>query len=383
MTALDTLFPDGPRTDHEKSAVREVASAARLRDLVGDPRSRSPRAAGMSDTRELARRAEAAARSAVPFAAVAPAVASEAPRRRRKLDPLSLSAAALAVVAVVTAVTVGGIQAATASPAASALESLQADEATIQNAQQALTTTRDGIVADIATQTAEATALRAALLDTATVPDPLSSEGDVLDVTDPAPRQAAVAALDTYLAGLAAIDIPAAPAEYRRGDVDEDSLVEVGGAIDAAQERLEALDRETADMRTVRGALDALQPAAALALAAFADSFVPSAESATEERPGAGEPFRVAVTQTADAAAAADPWSADAQTAYAAYRDAFGALVEDQLRAEREEADRRAAEQQQQPSFPQNPGTGGTTPPDPVESPAPTEPDTQDGDGTP
>lgn len=381
MTALDTLFPNGPRTDHEKSAVREVASAARLRDLVGDPRSRLPRTAGMSDTRELARRAEAAARSAVPFAAVAPAVASEAPRRRRKLDPLSLSAAALAVVAVVAAVTVGGIQAATASPAASALESLQADEATIQNAQQALTTTRDGIVADIATQTAEATALRAALLDTATVPDPLSSEGDVLDVTDPAPRQAAVAALDTYLAGLAAIDIPAAPAEYRRGDVDEDSLVEVGGAIDAAQERLEALDRETADMRTARGALDALRPAAAPALAAFADSFVPSAESATEERPGAGEPFRVAVTQTADAAAAADPWSADAQTAYAAYRDAFGALVEDQLRAEREEADRRAAEQQQ--SFPQNPGTGGTTPPDPVESPAPTEPDTQDGDGTP
>lgn len=382
MTALDALFPDGPRADSEKSAAREVASAARLRDLVGDPRSRSPRVAGMADTRELARRAEAAARSAVPFAAVASPVTSEAPRRRRRLDPLSLSAAALAAVAVVAAVAVGGIQAATASPAASALESLRADEATIQNAQQALTTTRDGIVADIATQTAEARALRAALLDTATVPDPLSSEGDVLEVTDPAPRQAAVAALDTYLAGLAALVIPEAPAEYRRGDVDEDSLVEVGGAIDAAQERLEALDRETTDMRTIRGALDALRPDAAPALAAFAGSFIPSAESATQERPRAGEPFRVALTRTAEAAAAADPWTADAQTAYAAYRDALGALVEDELRLEREEeADRRAAEQQ--PSFPQNPGTGGATPPDPIESPAPTEPDTQDGDGTP
>ncbi|MEV8170018.1 hypothetical protein [Microbacterium sp. NPDC077486] len=380
MTALDELFPDGPRADRERSAVREAASGARLRELVGDPRSRAPRAAGVTDTRELARRAEAAARSAVPFAA-APTVPREAPRRRRRLDPLSVSAAALAVVAVIGAVTVGGIQAATASPAASALESLRADEASIQNTHQALTATRDGIVADIGTQTAEATALRAALLDTATVPDPLSSEGAVVDVTDPALRQAAVAALDTYLAGLAAIEVPEAPAEYRRGEVDEDSLVEVGGAIDAAQERLEVLDGETAEMRTVRGTLDALRPAAAPDLTAFADSFVRSAESATEERPGAGEPFRVAVTQTAAAAAAADPWTADAQTAYAAYRDAFGALVDDQLRAEREEADRRAAEQQ--PSFPQNPQNGGTTPPDPIESPAPTDPDTQEGEGTP
>ncbi len=381
MTALDELFPDGPRTDREDSAGRGAASGAGLRELVGAPRARSPRTVGVTDTRELARRAETAVRSAVPFAAVAPAVAPEAPRRRRKLDPLSLSAAALAAVAVVTAVTVGGIQAATASPAASALESLQADEATIQNARQALTATRDGIVSDIAAQTAQATALRAVLLDTASVPDPLSSEGAVLDVTDPAPRQAAVAALDTYLAGLASIDIPEAPAEYRRGEVDENSLVEVGGAIDAAQEWLETLDGATADLRAVRATLDALRPASGPALAAFADSFVPSAESATEERPGAEEDLRMAVTQSAAAAAAADPWTADAQTAYAAYRDAFGAVVDDQLRVEREESDRRTARQQQ--NFPQNPGTGGTTPPDPVESPVPTEPGTQDGDDTP
>ncbi|WP_233486692.1 hypothetical protein [Zhihengliuella sp. ISTPL4] len=381
MTALDELFPDGPRADRETPAAREAASGARLRALVGAPRSRSPRAAAVADTRELARRAEAAARSAVPFAAVAPTVAGEAPRRRRRLDPLSMSAAALAAIAVISAVTVGGIQAATASPAASALESLQADEATIQNAHQGLTATRDGIISDIAAQTSEVTALRAALLDTATIPDPLSSESAVLDVTDPSPRQAAVAALETYLAGLAAIDVPEAPTEYRRGEVDEDSLVEVGGAIDAAQERLETLDRATADMRAVRGTLDALRPAAAPVLAVFADSFVPSAESATDERPGAEESFRVAVTQTAGVAAAADPWTAEGQTAYAAYRDAFRALVDDQLRAEREEADRRTEEQQ--PNFPQNPQNGGTTPPDPVESPAPTEPDTQDGEGSP
>uniref|UniRef100_UPI0028A9A7AA hypothetical protein n=3 Tax=Microbacteriaceae TaxID=85023 RepID=UPI0028A9A7AA len=60
MTALDELFPDGPRADRESSAVREAASGARLRELVGDPRSRAPRAAGVTDTRELARRAEAA-----------------------------------------------------------------------------------------------------------------------------------------------------------------------------------------------------------------------------------------------------------------------------------------------------------------------------------
>ncbi|WP_149084562.1 hypothetical protein [Microbacterium sp. 1S1] len=381
MTALDELFPDGPRTDRGGSGAREAASDARLRELVGDPRTRSPRPAELTDTREIARRAEAAARSAVPFAATAPTVAREAPRRRRRPDLLSASAAGLAVVAVIAAVTVGGIQAATASPADSALESLRADEATIQNAQQALVTTRDGIVADIGTQTAEATALRSALLDTATVPDPLSSEEGVLDVTDPGPRQAAVAALDTYLAGLAAIEVPDAPAEYRREELDEDSLVEVGSAIDEAQEHLVALDRETVEMRAVRTRLDGLRPAAEPALTAFTASFVPSAETATDERPGAEESFRVAVTQTAATISAADPWSAEAQTAYAAYRDAFRALVEDQVRAEREEADRRA--QEQQPVFPQNPPDEGTGEPEPVDTAAPAEPDTQEGEGTP
>ena len=380
MTALDELFPDGRRAEHGRSAAPAASSDARLRALVGDPRSRSPRPAALTDTRELARRADAAARSAVPFAALAPAATREAPRRRRRPDLLSASAAGLAVVAVATAVTVGGIQAATASPAVSALETLQADEATIQNARQALTASRDGIVADIGTQTADATALRAALLDTATVPDPLGGEGEVLDVTDPALRQAAVTALDTYLAGLAAIEVPAAPAEYRRGELDEDSLVEVGSAIDGAQEYLDALDGETAALRAVRTKLDGLRPAADPALAAFAASFGPAAEAATGERPGAEEAFRVAVTQTAAAAAAADPWTAEARTAYAAYRDAFGALVDDQLRAERAEAERRA---QQQPSVPQNPQNDGNTAPDPGESPAPTEPDTQSGEGTP
>lgn len=380
MTALDELFPDGPRADHEKSSAPEV-SGARLRELVGAPRSRSPRTVGVTDTHVLARRAEAAARSAVPFAALTPTVARDAPRRHRRLDPVSASTAALAVVAVVIAVTVAGIQAATASPAARALESLQAAEATIQNAYQSLTSARDGIVADIRTQTAEATELRAALLDTATVADPLSSDRTALDVTDLSLREAAVAALDTYLAGLGAIKVPEAPAEYRRGQVDEDSLVEVGGAIDKAQERLEGLDRETADMRTVRGTLDALRPATSPALTAFAASFIPAAERATRERQDVEEPFLVAVTQTAEAAASADPWTAEARAAYAAYRDAFAALIDDQLRAEREEADRRAAEQR--PSSPGNPPNRDTAPSDPVESPVPTEPDGEEGDGTP
>ncbi|WP_205814351.1 hypothetical protein, partial [Microbacterium sp. K35] len=178
--------------------------------------------------------------------------------------------------AVAAAATVGGIQAATASPAASALESLQADEASIQNAHQALTSARDTLVADIGTQTAEATALRTAIVDTATVPDPASSsDDDVIAVADPALEEAAVAALDGYLAALAAVTVPALPAEYRRAEIDENSLVDVGQAIDDAQGDLDALDQATAEMRTIRTAFDALRPAATPAVTAYLASSVP------------------------------------------------------------------------------------------------------------
>ena len=387
MTALRDLFPDGPRSDHRADVVLDdTRTRSRLRELVGEPRRAGSAPAPLADTRELARMAEAAARTAVPFTAEA-ARPTRGPRRpRRRPDLLTSSAVALAVLAVAAALTVGGIQAATASPAASALESLQADEAAIQNAHQALASARDALVADLGAQTAEATALRTAIVDTATVRDPASSDDeDVLPVADQALEQGAVAALDTYLAGLAAVAVPELPAEYRRADIDEDSLVDVGRAIDEAQDDLDVLDQATAEMRTIRTAFDALRPAATPPVTAYLASFVPAAAEATAEQQRAEESFRTAVTDAAAAVAAADPWTTAGQAALATYRDAFAALLDDQLRAEIEQqrADTQRRQggqsdgQQDQPSdgatpppTDTNPGTGGETPPEGTDPPA-------------
>ncbi|MBN6190653.1 hypothetical protein JQN58_27720 [Aneurinibacillus sp. BA2021] len=379
MTALRDLFPDGPRSDHRADVVLDDTHTRwRLREMIGEPRRSEPARAPLADTRELARMAEAAARTAVPFTAESPRSAREPRLQRRRPDLLTTAAAALAVLAVAAAATVGGIQAATASPAASALESLQADEASIQNAHQALTSARDTLVADIGTQTAEATALRTAIVDTATVPDPASSsDDDVIAVADPALEEAAVAALDGYLAALAAVTVPELPAEYRRAEIDENSLVDVGQAIDDAQGDLDALDQATAEMRTIRTAFDALRPAATPAVTAYLASSVPAAAEATADRQRAEESFRTAVTDAAAQVAASDPWTPGGQAALVAYRDAFAALLDDQFRAEveQERADTQRRQggqsggQQDQPSDgstpppPTDPGTGGDTPP--------------------
>ncbi|MGV2903714.1 hypothetical protein ACNPM4_18745, partial [Microbacterium sp. AGC62] len=183
---------------------------------------------------------------------------------------MTLSAASLAVVALVVAGTVGGIQMATASPAASAVESLEADEAALLNAHQSLKTAQDRLIADIDAQTAEVAPLRSALTGTSTAPDPAGGADDApIAVTDAAALATALAAVDAYASGLAAITVPELPAEYARADIDEDSLVEVGGAIDGVQERLVAMDDATAEARAVRERFDALRPTADVAVDAY------------------------------------------------------------------------------------------------------------------
>lgn len=395
MTALSDLFPDGPRAGDAGAAVLDDHHTAwRLREMIGEPRANTSSIRPLADTTQLIDMVEAARRSAVSVA-VRTDEPERAPRRvRRRVDALTLSAAVVAVVAVVAATTVGGIQMATASPAASALESLEADEAAVQNAAQSLKTAHDRLVADIDAQSADITALRGALTSTATVPDPAGGPEDApLAVSDDTARTAALAALDTYAAGLAAIVVPDLPREYERPDIDEDSLVEVGGAIDGVQERLVALDEATAEARALRTQLDALRPPADAAVDALAASFGSMADAAVARYPDADEAMRVAVSDAAARIAGADLWGADGRAALAAYRDAFAALAAEQLRIEIE----REAEDATQQWWPQNgtqtPPSSGTTDPtpvdpvvpvDPVEPVDPTDPETPpDGEKTP
>lgn len=377
MTALSDLFPDGPRAGEAGAAVMDDHhTARRLREMIGEPRESGPGTRALADTRELVGMVDAAARSAVPVSAGADTSARPKRRPRRRIDVLTLSAAAVAVVAMVAAATVGGIQMATASPASSALESLEADEAAVQNAYQSLKTARDRLISDVDTQTAEVAQLRSALAETSTAPDPAgAADGAPLAVADSTALAAALSALDTYAAGLEAFTAPELPTEYVRADIDEDSLVAVGGAIDDVQERLVALDEATAGARALRAQLDALRPPADLAVSAYAASFAPTADAALARYPDAEQTLRAAVSDAAARIAATDLWAGDGRSVLAAYRDALVALAADQLRVEieREQPEQTSRPRRQQ-SGTQTPPPGGSTDPAPVDPVAPVNP---------
>lgn len=380
MTHLDQLFPDGPRAGDAATAVLDDHhTARRLREMIGEPRQSGTSTGSAADARALADMVQAAARTAVPVSADSAESARPKKRPRRSVDALTLSAASLAVAALVVAGTVGGIQMATASPAASAVESLEADEAALLNAHQSLKTAQDRLVTDIDVQTAEATQLRSALIETSTAPDPAGELDDApIAVTDAAALAAAVAAVDAYSSGLAAFAVPELPTDYVREAIDEDSLVEVGGAIDEVQERLVAMDDATAQARAVREQLDALRPAADAAVDAYAASFVPAARAALDRYPDAEESLRTAVTDAAARVASTDLWAAEARTVLGAYRDAFLALAADQLRFEIEREQLEQANQwqpqQQQGDESQNPPTEGSTDPGAGVTPPVTDP---------
>lgn len=343
--------------------------------MIGEPRENRAQARPIANTNELIRMVDAAARTAVPVSAGAVEPDRPAKRVRRRVDGLAMTAAALAVVAVVTAGTIGAVQVATASPAASSLESLQADEAAIQNAYQALKTTSDRIAADIQKQAADATALRGALVATSTTPDPGSEEAEPLPVTDPAALSTALEGIDSYTTGLAAVSLPELPAEYARPDIDTESLVEVGSAIDAAQEQLIVLDAATAELRTLESQVGSLGAPAEAAVKTYTATFPGAAQAANDRYPDADEALRTALTDAATRVAEADLWQPANVATLTVYRDAFGAVAADQLRVEIEreierqrEIDEERRQQQQQDNQqpdpePTPPGDGSTEPP--------------------
>ena len=174
--------------------------------------------------------------------------------------------------------------------------------------------------------------------------------------------------------------MPEVPGEYARGDIDEESLTEVGSAIDAAQEQLVALDTATTEMRSIRTQLDALRPAADLAVGAYAATFAGSAQAASTEYPDADDALQTALVEAAARVGSTNLWGTAGVTTLESYRDAFTAVAADQLRIEMQrEQDARQSTRR--------PVTEQTTPSaDPTDPPVETPPDTgnpPEGEGTP
>ncbi len=391
MTTLQTLFPDGPRmraVDGFDAAFTEHRLAA----TIGAPRSARRRVV-TTNVPQLVAMVDAAARDASPTVGAPTGMRPKSVRRRRKgRDWLSIVAAFFAVVAMATAGALVAVRAANASPAADALRVLGSYEAEIVNMEESLRTIPVSIEEERQTALDEAAALRVALEGVREVPNPRAESASVaatVPVIDGAQLDAMIAELDAFAAALGEVVTPELPEPYVRGALDESSLDAVAEAINAAQATLTEMDGVAASLRAERRDLRGLIEDAGAVMADFAVGFASFAATANEANPDAADEVAEAMT-AAGAAVSTSRLAGDAGvSALAQYRDAFSALIADQLRVEleREEAARQQREAErnrqnqnngneggQQPG-PSDPGPGGPTDPGPTD---PTDPDPTD-----
>lgn len=372
MTSLADLFPGGRRADIDAAVVHDdFHTMRRLSEIIGDPREDLDATRPRSNAQELVKRVNAAAQDAAPPnpAPLTPAGARK--RRRRRIDVLNVSVASVAVIAVASALVVGGVQAATASPAAGALQSLRSDEAAIQNSYQSVVAGSERLSAAIEQGKSDAAALRAALETTGTAPEPEgSTDGGSMPIADEAALTAVIAAVDAYLTSLDDVAQPELPTAYERGGLNEESLAEVGAAIDDAQRQLSEISAAASELRDVRTQVEDLRAPLQQALATYAATFPARAESVLRDNPGAEPALRNAVTAAAAGIVGTGASGAEGIAALNAYRDAVVAVREDQLGVERE---RREAEEQRRQNQPQpqpQPTEPVPTEPQPTEPPA-------------
>ena len=332
----------------------------------------------------------AAASDAVSLPAV-PAKKSTVRRTRRRPDLLSVACAALAVIVVGAAGAVGVVQAANASPAASVVQVLQSDEAAIENSAQALAGAHERLSVLIETSSADAAALAAAIEDTRYAPDPAEvvrgfEEPERMPISDETATTTFLDQSAAYRAALVEVVLPALPEPYERGDVDTDSLTEVGAAIDQAQVALTALDGATAEMRAARTTVEDLIAAYEQQRATFAATFSGRSTQILEEAPDAASERRDAVSTAAAQIVSTSLTGADGIAGLAIFRDAVVAVLDQQARIdveaeaqaerERERADNGNSGNDGQGT---DPGSGTETPP-PVE---PTDPEIPPEDEVP
>lgn len=387
MSTLEDLFPDGRRQSETSVAADEQQTVRRLDQLLGDRRADLDRTHRASARPALVAMVDGALADARPLGTVPSTSRPDGRRPRRRLDLLNVSAAALAVLAIAGAGLVGGVQAATASPADDALRVLTADENTIESATAGLEAARARLTESVAEADAAAAALRPALESMRSAPDPADippgeteapDDAGTIPIADAKALDAVLAALDSYRADLAKVDLPAMPKEYARGDVDTDSLDEVASAIDAAQLQLAEIDRVSAGVRDARTAVDARAAAFTAELTTFTAGFPDRARKAVDENPDAAQELKDAVSAAGAAVATRNLLTEQGTQALRTYREALIALVSSQVyadrvreEAEREEAERaRQRERERQRPQPQPTPTG----------PAPTEPTTPPGE---
>ncbi|GEM_PF-5768731 len=290
--------------------------------------------------------------------------------------------------AVATTAIIGGVQAATASPADDALQVLTADERTIAGAEAALASMRQQVAAEVAEADARAEALSSALPGAATAADPADiapgeteapDDADRINIVDPVALERVSTTIEAYRAELKAITLPALPAPYEHSEVDEDSLVDVGSAIDRAQQQLTDVDRAMAALRDVREQMREREAAHVAQLRTFTSTFRAAAEKAIADHPDASPKLKDAVTAAADAVVAADLRADAGIKMLAQYRDAVFALASAQVNfdrvreEERQRQERERLERESRPQRPLIPEPSPTRPP--PEEPTPNEPE--------
>lgn len=282
-------------------------------------------------------------------------------RGHRRIDWVNAIIAGVAVVVVAGTAVFTGVQVANADPAADAVEILASDEASLAGAEKSLATSTTRLERSIATGLSESALIRTALGELAAT-----------ETADPVALTGAVQAVDAYRAALDVAVVPAMPAPYVRGRIDEDSLASVADAIDTVQESSMALDDASLELRTARAAVDALNAAYTGQLATFAESLTAYATAENDTHPVADQESRDALTAEAEAVAATPLNGAAGGTVLNAFRAAVLALRADDLRVrEIEERERERSRNIQQPVTP-------APSPDPEE----TDPGTTDSETT-
>ncbi|MEV4773875.1 hypothetical protein [Microbacterium sp. LWH12-1.2] len=383
MTTLAQLFPQGPRIEEASTTFDDHHTVRRLTEMFGDPSDDFDMTRPRASVQRLSQLVEEAVADAAPATIPAPP-ASAKRRRRRRFDGLAAAAASLAIVGVATAGIVGGVQMANASPADGVMQSLRADEAMIQNAEQAFMSAHDRLSAKAVAGEANAAALRTAVDGARTAPDPRSTDGAAtIAILDAVLADGIIAEIDRHAAALQAVVLPEPVDPYVRNDIDEDSLSEVGVAIDDAQAQLAELDAATAELREGRTKVEDLDAQHATTLEGLAASFTALGIKAIEENPDAEAPLRDAVTAAAAHVVSSKLGGAEGAAAVTAYRDAVVALVTDQAitEEERAEAARRERQNRQQNQEPDPTPTEEPVVPNPEPTAPPVEGDPEIGDG--
>ena len=369
MSTLAELFDDERASrDDVAPAERVLPSDTGLAAMLGGRRREAQ--APSDDTQRLVRLVQSAAADAAPVVLSGGAKTKKSSRGHKRTDWLSVIVAVLAVAVVSTTAVFAGIQIASASPAAGALESLTTDEAALVNAQQSALTAAGRLEADITAGRADAARLEPALT---------AVEG----YSDEPARAATMQAMRDYLAGLDALVLPELPAAYTRPALDEDSLAEVGAAIDHVQSLADEIAQPAQQLQALRVTVTDLRERFIAQVAAFGATFPAWAETVTAENPDADESFREAVTAAAAAVPAAQAGGMLGVEAMVALPPLVEALREDQQRA----LDEIAAEEEASEGVGGGsggsgwydgtvpaPGDAGTAPTDP--GTAPTEPGT-------